>query len=95
MTEREIIESCLNEVQEILHKVRPKKRWLLYYGKPDEQTEFVITDWNRTYMNLRDDSDYVFFYSLDEFALLYAIDVSGESVLFTLSEVFDLLWKKF
>lgn len=95
MSEREIVESCLNEVQEILHKLNPKKRWVVYFGKPEEQTDFPITDWNRKYLLIRDHEDYIYIYSLDEMALLYAVNVTGCSAKWIMHEVFTVIGNKF
>ena len=95
MSEREIVESCLNDVQEILHKLNPKKRWVVYYGKPAEQTDFVITDWNRQYLRIRDNDDYIYIFSLDDLALLYAVNVTCCSAKWIMHEIFTVIGDKF
>lgn len=93
------IRKCLAKVEDMLDVINPEKLWFLSYGRIDEQP-FEITDWQKQYMHLvGGNSEYIFIQERDfkkrENVLLYVIDVTGDSVITTLEELFRLLGRKF
>ena len=96
MTKAEKINSILNEMQVILEKVNPDKHWVITYGKPEE-SDFPISNFQRRYHEIRNHDEYFFIFNFEdgEQNLLYVKNVSAESVMFSLAELFDLLSYKF
>lgn len=96
MTKAEKINSILNDVQSIMEKVNPDKHWVITYGKPEE-CDFPISDFQRRLKEIRDGDEYFFIFNFEdgEQNLLYVKNVSAESVMFSLAELFDLLSYKF
>ena len=85
-------------IQKIMHMLNPKKadNWVLMYKVFTEETiKTDVTEWQRTYHNLRPKDEYVMIYEWDSKALLYVVNVSAESVMYALSNVMKLLADKF
>lgn len=84
------INFCKQKIQEVLNYLRPGNRWNLVYTKPED---VALSTWNRKYLQLLDSEDYFIIYVNDE--PLYAINVTGDSVLTAIRELVDKLADKF
>lgn len=78
------------KIEEILEHVRPNNGWEIAYDIPEHVS---LTDWDRHYLNLINGDEYFFIYVNSE--LLYAVNVTGDSVLTAIYELIDKLAKKF
>ena len=81
---------AISKIEEILEHIRPNNGWEIAYDIPEHVS---LTDWERKYLNLINGKDY-FFIFVDS-KLLYAINVTGDSVLTAIYELMDKLSKKF
>lgn len=85
----------------LLKTVRPERNLGIAYVKPTAETIEQFTDWQRTRNHINTGSEYflVWDYSpdweTDDPDLLYAVDVSADSLLTAAWELFRLLSKKF
>ena len=85
----------------LLKFARPSRNLGIVYMKPDGQTIQEFTDWQRQRNHIHEGFEYflVWDYSpswdTDESELLYAVDVSMDSLLTAAWELFELLSKKF
>ena len=86
----DLIFSCTKKVKEILDIIRPDNKWSIHYSKP---AEINIPDWKREYLQLIDGEDY-FFVDIDG-DIIYAINVTGDSVLTAVHELVAKLAAKF
>lgn len=79
-------------IQEILSEINETKRWTIHYENKLDRKAF--DRWNADYHRLLDGEEYVLVY--DEYNhLLYALNVTGNSVLCTLAMLMKLLMNKF
>ena len=78
----------------ILRAINPKKNWLIVWKKMDDEAMSALTDWQREYHRIRKNQEYFLIYN-DEGCLLYALNVSAESTLCSLSNLMKLLADKF
>ena len=97
-TEKEIseIEFGIERIQEIMNKIRPNKRWYIEYMPEFDEGKF--TDWQISYHGMCKDGEYILIYSIEEdtvMDLLYVIDVSWNSSMYTLKCLVDILAEKF
>lgn len=84
------IQFCLGKIKEILDYLRPANNWKIIYTKPEE---VEMSDWKREYLKLLEGEDYFIAYYEEE--PMYAINVTGDSVLCSMSELTKLLVQKF
>lgn len=84
------IDFCLDKIKEILDYLRPNNKWKIVYTKPEE---VEMSDWKREYLKLLEGEDYFITYYEEE--PMYAINVTGDSVLCSMSELTKLLVQKF
>ena len=87
----------LANINNILIMVNEQKalNWNMIYRKETEETIGRLTDWERRYHHISVGGEYIQVREVDTGDLLYAVDVTGDSVLTALGELFDLLTKKF
>ena len=71
--------------------LKPQKKWNIYYDVAKENHNF--SDWDRQYHGIIDGEEYFFVY--DNNHLLYVINVTGDSTLTAMSELMELLARKF
>ena len=84
------IDFCTEKIKEILDYLRPDNKFKIVYAKPEEVN---MSDWKREYLRLLCDEDYFIVYYDDE--PLYAINVTGDSVLTAIRDLVNLLANKF
>ena len=84
------IDFCTEKIKEILDYLRPDNKFKLVYAKPEE---VEISNWKRKYLQLLNGEDYFLIYYEDE--PLYAVNVTGDSVLTAIRELVDKLADKF
>jgi len=97
MEKKHAINWGLSRISDILIHEDEKKglNWDLTYRKETEETVKKLTDWERRYHRIMPGGEYVYIREVDTGDLLYAIEVTGDSVLTALSEVMELLSRKF
>lgn len=97
--EHQVNEAIQFGVEQILERVNPSKRaaWnIVYKDHPDEVwLEYVTTEWERKRDGLRAGGEWIFIWDSVTGDLLYSIDVSGDSVMTIMSELMNLLSRKF
>lgn len=84
------IDFCIEKIKEILDYLRPENKWNIGYAKPEE---IIIPSWKYEYLQLIDGEDYFFIFIEDE--IMYAINVTGDSVLTAIHELVGKLADKF
>lgn len=87
----------LTHVSAIMDEVRKDKPLLIVYGREDNETVAeCYTEWQRKYFHILPGEEYVTVWE-DEGCgdLLYAVNVTGDSYLTALNQLFDLLHRKF
>lgn len=85
----------------LLKAVRPERKLSIAYMKPNAETIEQFTDWQRRRNHIHTGSEYFLVWDFspdwetDQPELLYAVDVSADSLLTAAWELFGLLSKKF
>ena len=98
MTERKhLLNWALGRISEILIMINETKalNWNLMYRKETDESIKSMTKWEREYRNILVGEEYIYVREVDTGDLLYAVNVTGDSLLTALSEFMDLLSKKF
>ena len=86
----ELIMFAVSKIEEILEHIRPNNGWEIAYDIPEH---ISLTDWDRKYLNLVDGENYFFIYV--DSKLLYAVNVTCDSVLTAIQELVTKLSAKF
>ena len=79
-------------IQQYLEFLKPEKKWDIVYAIPKD-CEKKFGEWSTKYHGLINGEEYIFIF--EKKTLLYAINVTGDSTLTAISELMDLLAKKF
>lgn len=87
------IQFGINKIQEVLKALNPEKKWDIVYCAPGTY-EDTFDDWTIQYHNIVPGEEYIFICDADNH-LLYAINVTGDSVLCALEELMEKLVDKF
>lgn len=97
MEKQHSINWALGRISDILINENEKKglNWDLTYRKETEETISKLTDWERHYHSILPGGEYIYAREVETGDLLYVINVTGDSVLTALSELMDLLARKF
>ena len=82
------------QIQGILQMLRPEKKWRIVYKKVTDAVLDTLTDWQKQYHGIRKNEEYFFIWD-EEGCLLYVLNVSAESTLYSLSNLLKLLADKF
>lgn len=94
-TKEEYIDYSIEKIKDILQFLRPEKSWEIKYIRLKLPAE-VFDEWTITYHGLIANEEYILIYDDEQMNhLLYAINVTGDSVLCALSELMQLLVNKF
>lgn len=94
MNKKAEISYGIMQIESILHMIHPEKKWKILWTKIDDETWNCLSDWQKQYHGIIKNQEY--FLIFDEFgALLYALNVSAESTLYSLSNLMKLLADKF
>ena len=88
------IEACLQHIRGIMEICRPDKPLRIEYMKISEDNINSFTEWERRYHHILTGDEY-FIIREEDGQLLYARNVSGDSILTALWELMDLIAKKF
>lgn len=99
MTKAQKIMKCISMVEDMLDIINPDKRWWLAYGGAND-LPFRLTEWEMQYHSIREgNEEYIFVFEMrddgERDTLLYTINVSGDSAICAMSELFNLLGRKF
>lgn len=81
---------ALEKVMEISAITRPGQKYIMWYTRMTEEELGVFTDWDVKRFGLRAKDEYVFVAD-NTGHILYAINVSGDSVMQSVAELTDLL----
>lgn len=81
---------CKEKVEEMLECIRPGNDWKIVYSIPSKVT---LSDWDRKYLGVIDGEDYFFIFV--ENRPLYAVNVTGDSVMTAIQELVTKLAAKF
>ena len=97
MEKKHAINWALSRISDILINENEQKglNWNLVYRKETEETITKLTDWERRYHHIMPGGEYIYVREVDTGALLYAVEVTGDSVITALSELMDLISRKF
>lgn len=93
MKERQI-NFCIEKIQEMLQLINSEKKWTIKYFYPKDFHEFEpYSPWDVQRHHLFVNDEY--FLIMDDDGILYAVNVTGDSVLTAVEELMLLLSKKF
>jgi hypothetical protein len=81
---------CIEKVKDMLDYIHPGNNWRITYDIPENVT---LTDWDKQYHKLFDKEDYFFIWEGNK--LLYTVNVTGDSTLTAIHELFTKLAAKF
>ena len=96
MSKQTEINYGLEAIRSILQMLKPEKRWIIYYAKVTDEIFFSFSEWNIQYHHIRKGDEYFFIYEdSSDRPLLYAVNVSAESTLYSLANLMKLLADKF
>jgi hypothetical protein len=97
MEKKHRINWALGRISDILINENAAKglNWNLTYRKENEETIQKLTDWERRLHRILPGGEYIYVREVDTGDLLYAVDVTGDSVITALSELMDLISRKF
>ena len=82
--------NCTKKIEEILDCIRPGHNWEIAYDIPEH---VCVSDWDKEYLGLIDGEEYFFIFIGEE--LMYAVNVTGDSVLTAIQELVTKLAAKF
>lgn len=83
------ISKCIMKVEEMLEYLRPNNGWRITYSN----TAVSLDDWDIKRLGIIEGEEYIYVYVKG--SLLYAINVTADSVLCAMSELLNLLTNKF
>ena len=94
------IDSCLRNIRNIMNLARPDMPLRIEYWKISENPALGssihnFTEWEQRYFHIMTGEEYFFIWDEEEDRLLYVVNVTGDSVLTALSELMNLIGKKF
>ena len=85
------IRFAIVKIQEILNNLSPGNDWKIIYTNNSEA--FNLSNWDKEYHRIYQDEEYFLIFNKER--LLYAVNVTGERPIFALSELMNLLGRKF
>ena len=94
------IDACLRNIRNIMNIARPDMPLRIEYWRISEDPAVGssihnFTELEQQYYHIFDGEEYFFIWDEQEDHLLYVINVSGDSVLTALSELMNLIGRKF
>lgn len=96
LSRAERMNELCTHVNEILHRIHPDRELWVDYVKPDEETIKNFSDWTQRRLNILVGLEYLI---VSEGArmesVLYAVDISADSELTAMDELFHLMSYKF
>jgi len=96
MNEKQLqMNQCLSCVRQIMNIVRPEKKWRMEYQQVTETSLAKFTPFAQRYFHILTGDEYIFIWDEEYNDLLYAVNVSADSVMTALSELMSLLSYKF
>ena len=96
MSKQTEINYGLEAIRAILQMLKPEKRWIISYAKITSENITNFSDWNIQYHGIRTGDEYFFIWEdSPERPLLYVVNVSAESTLYSLANLMKLLADKF
>lgn len=95
LTRTERMDELLGHVNEILNRIHPGRGLGIVYVKMDDAKLSWFTEWNRKYFALHTGEEYFMVYEDDGKTLLYVVNITADSDMTALDELFRLLGRKF
>lgn len=102
MTRDEQMQMVLDQIRPILKEVNAGKEdsWYMAYGRAASPwLEATTTEWERKYHQIVRNDEYFWIWNTDTgdqpWELLYAVNVTGDSLVTAASELMNLLARKF
>lgn len=92
LKEMSYIDKGIEKIQEFLQEYRPEKHWDIIVAQVDDPKD-LFDDWTIAYHGILSEEEYIFI--IEDNHLLYALNVTADSVLCALSELMQLLVNKF
>ena len=95
-TKKEIdeIRYGITQIQKILAKVRPNKKWTIKYVAMTANKLKEFSDWDIERMHFYEGCEYIVIWDEDGH-LLYSSNETGNSTMWTLRNLMDILGNKF
>lgn len=90
-----IMTRLTRKVTEMLYIVRPDKKIRVEYVRMTPEALQNLNPWYVKYHKLVAKDEYMFVWDLEFDELLYAVNVSGNSYLYCVKELLDLIAEKF
>lgn len=90
-----IMAQLTRKVAEMLYIVRPDKKIRVEYVRMTPERLAKLDPWYIKYHRLIEKDEYMFVWDLEFDELLYAVNVSGNSYLYCIKELLDLIAEKF
>lgn len=82
-------------ISSLLQKVRPDKDIDIAYRREDMESVKEFSDWDRQCHHILSGDENIYIWDAKNGTLLYAVNVTGDSVLTAISELMSLIAKKF
>lgn len=94
------IDACLRNIRNIINIARPDMPLRIEYWRISADPVIGnsianFTEWEQQYFHIMTGEEYFFIWNEHEDHLLYVINVTGDSVLTALSELMNLIGRKF
>lgn len=90
-----IMAQLTREVTEMLYIVYPNKRVRIEYVRMTEDCMRKLDPWYVQYHRLVPGDEYMLLWDLEFDEMLYAVNVTGDSYLYCVKELLDLIAEKF
>ena len=100
MSKCDQIKACLRNIDRIMETVCPDKQLRIEYWRIDNDDGFGVsidnfTEWEQKYFHILTGEEYIIIWDEEESHLLYVINITGDSILTALSELMNLMSRKF
>lgn len=92
--EKEIMDACVADIQNMIRLVRPGKEWRIKYVEITPETLAEFTEWQRERFGLDMRKEVICIWDEDD-CLLYIVDVYAESVLYAMANLMKLIADKY
>ena len=93
-TKAQQINEALTHVSAIMKAVYDRQKCRLEYGNEDYESVKRFTEFTREYHRILPGMEYIYIYDSDGY-LLYAVNVTADSVLTAIAELMELISRKF
>ena len=96
LSRRERMNELLVHVNQIMHRIYPDRELWVDYVKPDEESIKTFSDWTQKRLGILTGAEYLIVSEGPSMeSVLYAVNISADSELTAMDELFHLLSYKF